>query len=77
MHSDSGVEFSNFRLPQWKAVFEVAMQTYKVFYGIRSIGGDIAITNDSPEDNDNWEIYLNQVADIGLAKNCVKRWRNS
>ena len=42
-----------------------------MFYGVRSIGWDIAITDSGPcfvEGNDNWEISLNQAADRGLRK---------
>lgn len=76
IHPDSGLEFSKFRVPQWKAVFETAIQAHRMFYDIRSIGWDIAITNDGPcfiEGNDNWEISLNQVADRGLKK----EWREA
>ena len=70
-HPDSGLEFSKFKIPQWKAALEAAVKAHKMFYGVRSIGWDIAITDSGPcfvEGNDNWEISLNQAADRGLRK---------
>lgn len=69
VHPDSNIRFSSFSIPKWKEAIEV--EAHRESHGIRSIGWDVAITENGPcfiEGNDNWEISLNQVADRGLKK---------
>lgn len=45
-----------------KEAIEVVIKAHREFHGIRSIGWDVAITENGPcfiEGNDNWEISLN------------------
>lgn len=71
VHPDSNIRFNSFSIPKWKEATEIVLKAHRVFPGIRSIGWDVAITENGPcfiEGNDNWEISLNQVADRGLKK---------
>lgn len=75
VHPDSGVKFSEFKVPQWEEACEAAVRAHRTLHGIGSIGWDIAITDDGPcfiEGNDNWEISLNQGADRGLKKDWLE-----
>lgn len=71
VHPDSGVRFTSFFIPKWNEAIDAVMKAHRVFHGLRSIGWDVAITEDGPcfiEGNDNWEISLHQVADKGLKR---------
>ena len=68
-HPDTSVVFSEFRVPFYEQAVEMACKAHKFFWGIHSIGWDIAITEDGPvfiEGNDNWEISLQQACDRPL-----------
>ena len=74
VHPDSNIRFNSFSIPKWREVIDIVIKAHRVFHDIRSIGWDVAITENGPcfiEGNDNWEISLNQVADRGLKKD----WR--
>ncbi len=71
IHPDTGVVFKDFTVPQFDKVKECAVNAHRYFYGIHSIGWDIAVTDDGPvfiEGNDNWEISLMQACSHGLRK---------
>ena len=71
VHPDTGVIFSDFKVPQYKEACELACKAHRAFYNIRAIGWDIAITENGPmfiEGNDNWEISLQQACDRPLKK---------
>ena len=68
-HPDTGITFKDYPVPFFHEAFQLALKTHKYFYGIRSIGWDIAISEDGPvllEGNDNWEISLHQTVEGGL-----------
>lgn len=70
-HPDSGVVFSDYKIPYLKESIELAKKFHSYFPDIHSIGWDIAITENGPciiEGNDNWEISLVQICSHGLRK---------
>lgn len=70
-HPDTGIKFTDFRIPQFKEACEIACKAHKIFFDVRAIGWDIAITEDGPvfiEGNDNFEISLHQACDGPLKK---------
>lgn len=71
VHPDTGIKFSEFHAPEYKRAVELACRAHKALYGIRAIGWDVAISDHGPvfiEENDNWEISLNQACDRPLRK---------
>lgn len=70
-HPDTNIEFEKFQIPHFQEALDLACNAHKVFYGIHSIGWDIAFSTDGLmiiEGNDNWEISLMQACDHGLRK---------
>lgn len=70
-HPDTGIRFKNYVIPFYKEAVESSLRLHRLFYGIGSIGWDVAITADGPcfiEGNDNYEISLNQVSNGGLRR---------
>jgi len=70
-HPDTGVAFCNFQIPYFAEAVRKATRLHSFFYGIHSIGWDIAITRDGPvfiEGNDNWEIPTFQAYDRHFKK---------
>ena len=68
-HPDTHVRFEDFQLPFYKECLARCLELHSFFYGIPTIGWDVALTNNGPcfiEGNDNYELSLNQVADKGL-----------
>lgn len=68
-HPDSHIVFENYEIPFFCELVEQAKNLHACFYGIHSIGWDIAITEDGPcflEGNDNWEVSLMQAPTEGL-----------
>lgn len=74
-HPDSLIEFDNYKIPNYKECINKAKELHSFFYGIHSIGWDIAIDKQGDpifiEGNDNWEITLPQ-ATIGGKKKVIK-----
>lgn len=73
-HPDSAVRFDEITVPYYKTAIQASRELHELFYGISTIGWDVAITESGPcfiEGNDNYEISLNQVADCGL----WQRWK--
>lgn len=69
VHPDTGVRFSEFKAPQFEEAVRIAIEAHKHLFGIRTIGWDIAITENGPvfiEGNDSWEISLMQACNGGL-----------
>lgn len=63
IHPDTGIAFHQFRIPYYQDAVEMALTAHRLFYRVKSIGWDIAITPDGPifiEGNDNWEIQTFQ-----------------
>ena len=70
-HPDTGLVFTDFRVPQFEEACKIACMAHRCFYNIQAIGWDIAITEDGPifiEGNDNFEISLHQACDRPLKK---------
>jgi hypothetical protein len=68
-HPDTGVKFEDFEIPFFAEAVRLAGALHKFFYGIHSIGWDIAITNNGPvfiEGNDNWGLQTVQIHDRRL-----------
>lgn len=65
-HPDTQAVFENFEIPLYDQVVQAAIEAHKMFYGLHSVGWDIAITEDGPvfiEGNNLWEIPMMQVHD--------------
>jgi len=70
-HPHTGVEFKNFEIPYLSKAIDMAKELHSFFYGIHSVGWDIAITNDGPvfiEGNENWDTQMMQVHDNNIKK---------
>lgn len=68
-HPDTGVQFGGMSIPYWAEILDTAKKFHKFFYGIPSIGWDIAITPDGfvfTETGEDWEIPVYQVTHGGL-----------
>ncbi len=68
-HPDTGIVFSEFDIPFVMEALEMTRRLHIFMYGIKSIGWDVAITEEGPvviEANDNWEINTHQ-KDGGLS----------
>lgn len=71
VHPDTGVRFADVKAPYYEEAVAAALKAHACFYGVQSIGWDVAISKDGPvfiEGNDNWEVSLMQVCDKGLKK---------
>jgi hypothetical protein len=68
-HPDSGIVFSEFKIPFLKEVQDQAVYFHSMLPGMQSVGWDIAIGENGPvfiEGNDNWEINGPQICNGGL-----------
>lgn len=57
-HPNSGIIFEGYKIPKWKEIVEYTKRAHLLFYGLHSIGWDVAITDDGImiiEGNDNWD----------------------
>ena len=71
MHPDSKMEFKNFKIPFYHQAVEAALRVHKYFYGLHSVGWDIAITENGCvviEGNGRWGIRGVQTCNGGLKK---------
>ena len=69
VHPDSGVRFSEFRVPMVNEAIDLVLKVHRFFYSVHSIGWDIALTDDGPmlvEGNENWDLRLMQACDHPL-----------
>lgn len=74
-HPDTRVKFGGMRIPFWDELLATAKEFHKFFYGIPSIGWDIAITPEGfvfTETGEDWEIPVYQVTHGGLRKRFYK-----
>lgn len=65
-HPDTGVEFEGYQLPYYKEMIELCTKAMDVFYGMKTIGWDMAITEDGPvfiEGNHRWGVVAHQMVD--------------
>ena len=68
-HPDTGVVFSEFTIPYYQKAVDLCCAAHRLFYDIKTIGWDVAITEDGPvfiEGNDNWEMQTFQAIYGGL-----------
>lgn len=75
VHPDTGVSFAGMRLPFWDDMLAAAFRFHRFFYGIPSIGWDIAFTPDGfvfTETGEDWEIPLYQVTNGGMRERFYK-----
>lgn len=70
-HPDTGEWFGGMQLPYWKELIETAKRFHRFFYGIPSIGWDVAFTPNGfvfTETGEDWEIPVYQVTHGGQRK---------
>lgn len=75
VHPDTGVKFGGMKIPYWDELLATAKRFHKFFYGIPSIGWDVAITPQGfvfTETGEDWEIPLYQVTHGGLREKFYK-----
>jgi len=68
-HPNTGIIFEGFRIPFYREAVAAALEVHNLFYGLHSIGWDIAITENGPtflEANDQWAIDVLQCVHGGL-----------
>ncbi|WP_405234353.1 sugar-transfer associated ATP-grasp domain-containing protein [Lentisalinibacter salinarum] len=56
-HPDTNVRFDGFQIPNFVKALSLAMQAHRYFYGLHSIGWDLAFSSEGPliiEGNDDW-----------------------
>ncbi|MBD5208437.1 MAG: hypothetical protein HDS80_00635 [Bacteroidales bacterium] len=71
IHPDSGIVFSEFKIPFFEECKKQAILLHSMLPSIHSIGWDVAVGKDGPvfiEGNDNWEINGPQICNGGLKK---------
>lgn len=74
-HPDTGIRFGGMMIPYWDELLVTAKRFHRFFYGIPSIGWDIAITPDGfvfTETGEDWEIPPYQVTHGGLREKFYK-----
>lgn len=65
-HPATGVEFSSFEIPFYQEAVKLVQELHEFFYGVHSIGWDIAISEKGPvviEGNNSWDIAIQQFHD--------------
>ena len=65
-HPDTNIAFEGYKLPFYDDAVQVAKRLHRFFYGLHSIGWDIAITGSGPtfiEANENWGLPIVQTHD--------------
>jgi len=65
-HPDSGVVFEGYKIPYYDEAVALAKRCMKSFYGLKSVGWDIAITTNGPiviEGNDDWGLAAHQMVE--------------
>lgn len=65
-HPDTGVVFEGYQIPYFKETIQLCRKAMDVFYGMKSIGWDMAILDDGPvfiEGNHGWGIAAHQMVD--------------
>ena len=70
-HPNTNVSLEGFKIPYYQEAVEAARQLHSFFYGVHSVGWDIAITKNGPvfiEGNDDWGIRVIQPHDHEFKK---------
>jgi len=71
-HPDTHTPFAGFQIPYFFESVHLAKKLHRLFYGIHSVGWDIAITPDGPsviEGNEYWGLPTIQMHDHTIKKN--------
>jgi len=74
-HPDTGVVLEGFQIPFFKESVELARKLHSYFYGIHSVGWDIAITPEGPifiEGNDDWDGAIPMALDADFKSKYLK-----
>lgn len=75
IHPDTGAKFGGMTIPFWNELLATAKEFHKFFYGIPSIGWDVAITPNGfvfTETGEDWEIPVYQVTHGGQREKFYK-----
>lgn len=78
-HPDTGVVFKSFRVPYYDETIEICSKAMRLFYGLKTLGWDIAITPDGPifiEGNDMWGMPAHQMVEERGWKEVYKKFFN-
>lgn len=70
-HPDTGVTFDGFEVPYFAEAIRMTKQLHEFFYGVHSVGWDIAIMEDGPvflEGNNRWDMPILQMLDKDFKK---------
>ena len=65
-HPDSGVVFEGYKIPYYDEAVALAKRCMNMFYGLKSVGWDVAITTNGPiviEGNDDWGLAAHQMVE--------------
>jgi hypothetical protein len=68
-HPETKVRFDTFKIPFYREAAELVKELHTFFYGVHSIGWDVAITEKGPsiiEANNSWCIGFQQIHDSGI-----------
>lgn len=68
IHPDTKQKFGGMKVPYWDEIMRMATEFHRFYYGVPSIGWDIAITPEGPsftETGEDWEIPLYQITHGG------------
>lgn len=70
-HPETRVRFKDFTIPNFHACMDTVLRVHEYFYGIHSIGWDVAISPEGPmilEGNERWDTQMQQVHDPQLKR---------
>lgn len=65
-HPNTGVVFEGYQIPFYKETIDICTKAMDVFYGMKTIGWDMAITEEGPifiEGNHGWGVAAHQMVD--------------
>lgn len=65
-HPDTGIVFEGFELPYFRETLRLCEQAMDVYYGMKTVGWDIALTEDGPvflEGNAGWGVIAHQMVE--------------
>jgi hypothetical protein len=68
-HPDTGIIFEGFEIPNFAQVVQMVCALHGFFYGIHSVGWDVAIAKEGPvvvEGNNLWEVSIMQAHDSNI-----------
>ncbi len=70
-HPDTGVIFEGFEIPYFSKVVQMVCSLHGFFYGVHSVGWDVAVTKEGPavvEGNNLWEVSIMQAHDSDVKR---------